>query len=155
MRDNWQIFIESDGGDPLMPHGFGGHWLFHISSFIDNSRYLYVPGSLALQEALNCVSKFAGAVALWLASGSNSKINRNIPGDIFGSHSRCSRISTQVKSSTQLFWKTRSRRKSANQFSFGKISSFALKQICREVEQLQSFPMLTIAAALVPPFTNQ
>ncbi|KAK4388681.1 Endoglucanase 16 [Sesamum angolense] len=145
--------------DPLLPHSFGGHWLSHISSFVDNSRYIYVPGSLALQEAFNCMSKFAGLV-IWFA-GSSSNMKQNLPGHHFRSHSICSNSSTQLKhissvrrDLTAFFRNSRYRRKSAIPVVFGKISSFALKQICKQAERLQSFPVLSLAAALVPPFTN-
>ncbi|GFQ00048.1 fatty-acid-binding protein 2 [Phtheirospermum japonicum] len=48
--------------DPLLPQS--AHWLTHIASLVDNSRYLYVPGSSVLQEAFNCMSKFAGALVV-------------------------------------------------------------------------------------------
>ncbi|KAK6119605.1 hypothetical protein DH2020_046628 [Rehmannia glutinosa] len=164
MGNNWLFFVEPDGGsssifpmDPLLPQSFGVHWLSHITSFVDNSRYLYVPGSSVLQEAFNCMSKFAGALVVWFASGSNCNVGHKLP----GSHSSCSNSSTQVKNIssvrqdlTGFFSKSKHRRKSAIPVVFGKISSFALKQMCKEAERLQSFPLLSLAAALVPPFTN-
>ncbi|KAL6523942.1 hypothetical protein OROMI_031037 [Orobanche minor] len=165
MGINWLFFIKPDGGsvdsfsmDPLLPQN--AHWLTHIASFIDNSRYLYVPGSAVLQEAFNCMSKFAGAL-VWLASSSNCNINKNLPRNHLGSNSSCYCTSTQVKHISSVrqdlnvfFWKSRHRRKSATPVGFGKITSSALKQICKEAERLQSFPVLTLAAALVPSFTN-
>ncbi|KAK6119734.1 hypothetical protein DH2020_046527 [Rehmannia glutinosa] len=164
MGNNWLFFVEPDGGssgifpmDPLLPQSFGVHWLSHITSFVDNSRYLYVPGSSVLQEAFNCMSKFAGALVVWFGSGSNCNVGHKLP----GSHSSCSNSSTQVKNIssvrqdlTGFFSKSKHRRKSAIPVVFGKMSSFALKQMCKEAERLQSFPLLSLAAALVPPFTN-
>ncbi|KAL3844293.1 hypothetical protein ACJIZ3_001696 [Penstemon smallii] len=138
-------------GDPLLPLSLGGNFLSHITSFVDNSRYIYV------QEAFNCVSKFAGALVLWLASGSKSNFNRKMPGNRIGSHSNCPIHSTQVKSISSVkgfFWKSKYRRKSSIPLDFSKISSLALNQICKEAERLQSFPLLSLAAALVPPFTK-
>ncbi|KAL2237212.1 UNVERIFIED_CONTAM: Fatty-acid-binding protein 2 [Sesamum indicum] len=168
MGNNWLFFIEPDGSssgifpmDPLLPHSLGGHWLCHITSFVDNSRYIYVPGSLALQEAFNCMSKFAGALVIWFAGGSSSNMKQKLPGHHIRSHSSCSKSSTQVKhissvrhDLTAFFRNSRIRRKSAIPVVFGKISSSALKQICKQAERLQSFPVLSLAAALVPPFTN-
>ncbi|KAK4412705.1 Fatty-acid-binding protein 2 [Sesamum alatum] len=168
MGNNWLFFIEPDGSssgifpmDPLLPHSLGVHWLSHITSFVDNSRYIFVPGSLALQEAFNCMSKFAGALVIWFAGGSSSNMRQKLPGHHIRSHSSCSNSSTRVKhissvrrDLTGFFRNSRHRRKSAIPVVFGKISSFALKQICRQAERLQSFPVLSLAAALVPPFTN-
>lgn len=168
MGNNRLFFIEPDGSssgifpmDPLLPHSLGAHWFSHITSLVDDSRHLYVTGSLVLQEAFNCMSKFAGALVIWFASGSNSNINRKLPGDHLGSHSSCFTTSTQVKhissvrhDLTGFFWKSKYRRRSAIPEVFDKISSFALKQMCKEAEWLQSFPVLSLAAALVPPFTN-
>lgn len=168
MRNNWMFFVEPDGGSsgifpmgPLLPHSLGPHCFYHITSFVGNSRFLYVPGSLVLQEAFNCMSKFAGALVVWFASGSNSRINQRLPGDHVGSHSNYPVKSAKVKHISSVrrdlagfFCKSKYRRKSAFPMVFGKISSFALKQICKESERLQSFPLLSLAAALVPPFTN-
>ncbi|CAA2961604.1 fatty-acid-binding protein 2-like [Olea europaea var. sylvestris] len=165
MGNNWLFFIESDGGfgsfsmDPLVPH-VSGHWLLHVSSFVDNSRYFYVPGSLALQEAFNCVSKFAGALLLWFAGGSNSHINNKITGDHIGPSSSC-KASRQVKhvysnkcDFSGIFWKSGYKGISAVPAAFGRISRFTLKQLIKEAERLQSLPVLSLASALVPPITN-
>ncbi|KAL0330518.1 UNVERIFIED_CONTAM: Fatty-acid-binding protein 2 [Sesamum radiatum] len=107
------------------------------------------------------MSKFAGALVIWFAGGSSSNLKQSLPGHHFRSHSICSNSSTQVKhissvrrDLTAFFRNSRYRRKSAIPVVFGKISSFALKQICKQAERLQSFPVLSLAAALVPPFTN-
>ncbi|XP_022881626.1 fatty-acid-binding protein 2-like isoform X1 [Olea europaea var. sylvestris] len=165
MGKNWMFFVEPDGVngsypmDPIVPH-VSGHWLFHVSSFVDNSKYFYVPGSLALQEACNCLSKCTSALLLWFASGSNSHINNNISGDHIGSSSSC-KASVQVKrvhsnkyDFSGFFWKSRYKGKSAVPAVLGKISRFTLKQLFKEAERLQSLPALSLAAALVPPFTD-
>ncbi|KAL3655804.1 hypothetical protein CASFOL_000200 [Castilleja foliolosa] len=163
MRNNWLFFIEPDGGsfdsfpmDPLLPQS--AHWLSHIASLVDNSRYLYVPGKYVLQEAINCMSKFAGAMVVWFATGSNCNISRKLPGTHLGSHSGCSSTSTQVKNISSIrqdlngfFLKSKRRRKSAIPVVLGNISSFTLKRMCKEAER---FPVLSLAAALVSPLTN-
>ncbi|CAA0838021.1 Fatty-acid-binding protein 2 [Striga hermonthica] len=143
--------------DPLLPQS--AHWLAHIASMVDNSRHLFVPGSLALQDAFNCMSKIAGTLVLWFANGSNCNINRKLAGNNLGCHSNAS--STQVKhissvrqDVSRFFWNSKHRMKSGIPVVFGKVSSFALKQICKEAERLQCLPVLSLAAALVPPFTN-
>lgn len=169
MGNNWLFLVDPDGSssglfpmDPLLPHNLGAQWLSHITSMVDNSRHLYVPGSLVLQEAFNCMSKFAGAIVIWFASGSNSRINHKLPGDHLGSHSQCSTTSIRVKHISSIVRRdlTGFSRKSkhiggsAIPVVFNKITRFALKHLCKEVQWLQSFPMLSLAAALVPPVTN-
>ncbi|KAK2989429.1 hypothetical protein RJ640_018747, partial [Escallonia rubra] len=145
--------------EPLATH----HFLSQISSFVDNyhSRYLYVPGSLALQEAFNCISKFAGGLFLWFASGSNSNINRNLPGSSHASNPRSCKASAQlnhVNSSRQTFkgfcCSFRIRGESSIPVFLGKISRFTMRQLCKEAKQLQSLHVLSLAAALVPPLDN-
>ncbi|KAK2965579.1 hypothetical protein RJ640_018745, partial [Escallonia rubra] len=145
--------------EPLATH----HFLSQISSFVDNyhSRYLYEPGSLALQEAFNCISKFAGGLFLWFASGSNSNINRNLPGTSHASNPRSCKASAQlnhVNSSRQTFkgfcCNFRIRGESSIPVFLGKLSRFTMRQLCKEAKQLQSLPVLSLAAALVPPLDN-
>ncbi|KAG6389327.1 hypothetical protein SASPL_150795 [Salvia splendens] len=151
MGNNWMFFVEPYGNaggifpiDPILPHNLGAHWISHIASLVDNSRHLLVPGSMPLQEAFSCMSKFAGALVIWCARGSNVNIRRKLPGDRHLGY--LSTASTQVRhiSST--------RRDLTGVFN--KISSFALKQLSKEAQWLQTFPMLSLAAALVPPLTN-
>ncbi|KAL8497079.1 hypothetical protein ACS0TY_020670 [Phlomoides rotata] len=168
MGNNWLFLIDPDGSssglfpmDPLLPHNLGAQWLSHVASMVNNSRHLYVPGSLALQESFNCMSKFAGALVIWFASGSNSKINRKFPGDHLSSNSCCSSTSIRVKHISSLRHdltgfcrKSKHIGGSAIPVVFNKITSFAMKYICKEVQWLQSFPVLSLAVALVPPVTN-
>ncbi|XP_073314864.1 fatty-acid-binding protein 2-like [Primulina huaijiensis] len=164
MRNNFLFFIDQDGGssgifstDLLIPHGSRCHWLSHIASLVDSSRYLYLHGSVVLQEAFNSMSKFSGALVLWFATGSNTS-NSNLQGDHIGSNSSYRKVCTHVKHISSVrreltgFWcKVRSTRKPS---IFGKISSFTLKQFYKETERIQSFPLVSLAAMLVPPFTN-
>lgn len=147
--------------DPLVPHSFGTHFLSHIAAFVDNSRYLYVPGSLALQEAFNSVSKFAGAFLIWFASGSNSNLDNNILGKHGGSNPRNCKINTQQKHTISfgqkfagVFGNCGCKGKAGITLIFGKISRFSMKQLFIEADQLCSFPPLSLAAAMVPPFNN-
>ncbi|PIN21594.1 Chalcone isomerase [Handroanthus impetiginosus] len=118
-------------------------------------------GSLALKEAVNNMSRFVGALGICFASGSNSNINRKLRGNHFGSRSNFSNHSTQVKHISSVrhavpgfCWKSEHRTGPVNPVVFAKISSVALKQMCREAERLQSHPLISIAAALVQPFCN-
>ncbi|XP_042039704.1 fatty-acid-binding protein 2-like [Salvia splendens] len=81
---------------------------------------------MALQEAFSCMSKFAGALVIWCARGPNVNVKSKL---------RYSRIS-------------------AIPVAVNKISSFALKQLSKEAQWLQTFPMLSLGAALLPPLAN-
>ncbi|KAA8546251.1 hypothetical protein F0562_003010 [Nyssa sinensis] len=167
MRNNW---LDFDGNspyifpmEPFAPHSFGAHLLSQVTSFVDSSlyhsRYLYVPGNLALQEAFNCISKFTGALLFWFASGSNSTISPTLSGNPNGSNPRSYKSCSQVKhitSTRQNLTAFRINSGFEGEFSdrgiFGKILSFNVGHLCIEAAQLQSFPVLSLAAALVPPF---
>ncbi|XP_038899888.1 fatty-acid-binding protein 2 isoform X2 [Benincasa hispida] len=172
MRNNWVFFIDLDGGSPyILPiepftsHGLGGHLFSHISSFMDSSlfqsRNLYMAGSLALQEAFNCFSKIAGALLLWCSSTSTANVTREIADDLHGSNSRSFKNFTEVRS-------IRSGRLGSRGFHFsfnldkeysdpiflGKIGRFASKLLGNEAGRQQLHPLLSVAAALVPPLNN-
>ncbi|XP_040999026.1 fatty-acid-binding protein 2 isoform X2 [Juglans microcarpa x Juglans regia] len=130
--------MDLDGGSPdIIPiesfvlHNFGGHLFSQISSFLDNSMHqsqnMYVPGSLALREAFNCVSKLAGALLFWFSSTSTSNMTQNITSH--GSKPRSPASSTQM-------------------------SSLMMKIRFREAKMLQSYPLFSLAAVLIPPFDN-
>lgn len=160
------VLMDPNGGssnifpmDPLVPHSFGTHFLSHIVSFVDNSRYLCVPGTLALQEAFNCFSKFAGAFFIWFASGSNSNLNHKTLGRCDGSNpgkgdNELKRIISQGQKFKGVLDNCICEGKSGIPFILDKISRFSMKQFYREAEHLHSFPALSLAAALVPPLNN-
>ncbi|KAM3270216.1 fatty-acid-binding protein 2 isoform X1 [Capsicum chacoense] len=165
MRNNLPNFIDGDWGssemfpiDPLMPYGIGANFISHISLIVDSSRNLYVPGSQALQEAFKYFSKYAGALLVWFASGSNSRVNNQISRGSRNTTSRMSIQSKQTASSShnfmQLFWQSRCKGKITIPAIFSKISKFTMNQMYKEAKHLQSIPVLSLAAALVPPFDN-
>ncbi|KAG7941808.1 hypothetical protein I3843_16G065200 [Carya illinoinensis] len=130
--------MDLDGGSPdIIPiesfvlHNFGGHLFSHISSFLDNSMHqsqnMYVPRSLALREAFNCVSKLAGALLFWFSSTSTSNMTQDIISH--GSKPRGPASSTQM-------------------------SSLMMKIRFGEAKLLQSYPLFSLAAVLIPPFDN-
>lgn len=132
--------------DPLMPCNF----ISHISFILDGSRNFCVPATQALQEALTGFSKYAGALLLSFATGSNSR----------GNNTR-SRMSIQTQQTTptthnfmQLLWQSRCKGKITIPIIFRKISKFNWNKMCKEAKHLQSIPLLSLAAALVPPFDN-
>ncbi|KAM6541922.1 hypothetical protein CsatB_006369 [Cannabis sativa] len=171
MRNNWLWFMDLDGGspyifpvEPLAMNSFGGHMFSQITSFMDNPFYQHshlssIPGSLAI-EGFNHIAKLAGAILFVLSSGSSVNI-REISGSPHGSKTRSCTSFSQVKhitSSKQNFKKFcfsfRSQGDSRMPVIFGKISSFVSKLVFREAERLQSFSVLSLAAALVPPLDN-
>ncbi|KAF8401092.1 hypothetical protein HHK36_014395 [Tetracentron sinense] len=171
MRNSWFFFMDLDGGSPYIfpteppvSHSFGGHLLSQISSIVDSSlyqsRYLYVPGSLALQEALNCISKFVGAL-FWFSCGSNSNLNRKLSGNPHGSKPRSCKSCTQVKhiiscrnNLARLHFRSKSKGESAIPIGFSKFVSSTMRHLFKEAELLQSFPVLSLASALIPPFDS-
>ncbi|XP_047327821.1 fatty-acid-binding protein 2-like [Impatiens glandulifera] len=152
MRHNWSVFLDPDGGsspyilpaDPIVSHSF--ELLCQIGSLvnnsINNSRYLYSHGSLALQEALSCISKFAGTLLLWCASRSNSNFCHGL-----------SRNSSTVQSTT--ITSTRNNNLLGFRFDFnskGEISNPVI--LGNGAQEFYSFPIFSLAAALIPPFDN-
>lgn len=170
MRNNWLFFMNLDGGsspylfpaDPLVPHRFGFPLLSQINSLVGsslhNSTYLYMPGSMALQEAFSCFSKFTGALLLWFTSGSNTNISRNLPGNSrdLKPESCRSPVTKHITSIRRNLFRisfiSRSKQKSAMPVFLGKISSFTAKLLTGSAQEFQSLSMLSLAAALVPPF---
>ena len=172
MKNSWLFFIDLDRGspdifpiEPIVLHNFGGHLSSQISLFVDNSirqsRNLYVPGSLALQEALKCMSKLAGALLFWCSSTSTSNIAQDIAGRMHGSEPSNCTSSAHVKNVTSsrhnlsgYHFRFRSKGKSGTPVIFGKISSFMMKFLFQEAKRIQSYPLPWLAAAFVPPFNN-
>ncbi|XVE53830.1 hypothetical protein DITRI_Ditri03aG0033400 [Diplodiscus trichospermus] len=172
MRNNWLFFMDLDGGspyifpmEPFVSNGLGAHLFFQFSSFVDSSLYhpkhLYVPRSLAFEEAFSCMSKFAGALLFWLSSTSTSNLSRDISaGNQRSLKSGSSKSSALVKHIAScknnlagFHFDSESRGLSVP-FVFGKISSFAMRHFFGQAETLQSFPPLSLAVALIPPFDN-
>ncbi|XP_010526033.1 PREDICTED: fatty-acid-binding protein 2 isoform X2 [Tarenaya hassleriana] len=151
MRNNWMFFMGPDGGssyilpmDTFLPHGISSQLFSH----------LHIPGSLAL-EAFSCVSKFAGALLCWI---SHANLRREIASSQWDSASKSCNSSTQAKRFTF-------RQPDFNGFHFnmgskdihgvfGKISRSSIQHLFNESERLHSFSVLSLAAALVPPFNN-
>ncbi|XP_022730695.1 fatty-acid-binding protein 2 isoform X2 [Durio zibethinus] len=174
MRNNWLFFMDLDGGgspyifpmEPFVSNGLGAHLFSHFSSLVDSSLYhskhLYVPGSLAFREAFSCMSKFAGVVLFWFSSMSTSNLSRDISaGNQRGLKSGRPSPLSQVKHIAScknnlagFHFASESSGKSFTPLVFGKISSYAMRHLFGEAEALQSFPLLSLAAALIPPFDN-
>ncbi|KAH9653081.1 Fatty-acid-binding protein 2 [Citrus sinensis] len=160
MGNNW-FFMDFNGGDPyILPTEFflarslGDH-LFSQSS------YPYVPGSLALQGAVNCISKFTGAFLFWFTSGSSSNLSRRIAGNQHGSKIGSYKSSAQVKQITSTGHNLTGFHLSSNSESeyacpvvFNKVSSSAIRRLFREGGKLHLSSVLSLAAAVIPPLDN-
>lgn len=151
--DMWSSYMCPS--EPVHPY-----LLSHISSFVDNSlhnsRYFYIPGSMAIQDAFNCMSKYAGALLLCFASRSNYNSNHHFPGETIGSNTRSCKSYTQVNrvasarhNLSKLGCAFRLEGKSVIPV-IHKFLYFNLRKLCKQPKQLQSISMLSLAAALVP-----
>lgn len=172
MRNNWLLFMDLNGEsqytfplEPLLSQGFGANLFSQISSFVDNplhqSGFLHVPETMAFQEALNHVSKLAGGLIFWFTSASSSNLSRQISGNQRSPRPGSCKSPAQVKNSTStrhdlagLGFGSISKGGSSHPVVFSKISNFVMRLLHREAERLQSFPVLSLAAALIPPFGN-
>ncbi|RAL45494.1 hypothetical protein DM860_014883 [Cuscuta australis] len=134
--------------EPFVNYNFGMNLLNHISSVVDNS-------SVALQEVFSCFKNFAGSLVLWVASSSNTNINKRISQNPHGSYrSSESFIEWQKISSGSHFSKSSCRGKFAMPVIVRKFSEFAMKHIFKEATYLQLIPALSLATILVPPFDS-
>ncbi|PPS15673.1 hypothetical protein GOBAR_AA04901 [Gossypium barbadense] len=108
------------------------------------------------------MSKFTGAILFWFSSMSTSKLSRDISsGNQCGLESRSCESSALVK---HLFscknnlagcrFASDSRGLFGTPLVFGKISSFAMRSFFGEAEALRHIPLLSLAAALIPPLDN-
>ncbi|TKY57997.1 Fatty-acid-binding protein 2 [Spatholobus suberectus] len=166
MNNDWfwlpSLYSDPDISTYLEPFVFRNSLRSHfLHSLVDGSRSFYVPGSLALEDAFGHVSKFAGALLLWLSRASSSNVARNLarslrasPPPRFGIGSSGAQVKTV--SNVRVFgFPFRSRRKSCAPARLGRISSLAMRMIWREAKRFRSsFPVLSLAAAMVPPFQN-
>lgn len=158
-HNNWLFFMHLDGldpyllpSDPLISNGLGLQLLSHVGSVVENSlhpvRCILVPGGVALREAFSCIFKLAGAF-IWCSGASNfrSKLPKSHASKQGSSNSSqlnlrgfksCSRIPHEHLAS--LFCQ--------------KVSSFSIKHLFKRDEKFQSVPVLSLAAALIPPLDN-
>ncbi|KAL8153077.1 hypothetical protein V2J09_010837 [Rumex salicifolius] len=163
MRSNWFFLMDMDGASPLLPsadpvisNSLAPHLFSVVASFVEKSTHDVVPGSLALCETFNWVSKFAGALIVWCSGSSNVNMRGSLLDNDTCGPGRYTSL-RQVKNLTSCkrtlvgfnfsWWcKGKSRVRRA--------SSFLVRHHFRLPGKLQSLPMLSLAAALVPPFDN-
>ncbi|GMI97871.1 fatty-acid-binding protein 2 [Hibiscus trionum] len=173
MPNNWLFFMDLDGGSPyifpmetFVSSGFGAHLFSQFSSFVDGSLYhstqLSVPGSLAFREAFSCMSKFTGAVLFWFSSMSTSKLSRDISSgnqrDLKSGSCKSSALVKHIASCKNniagFCFASNSRGLPVTPLVIGKISSYAMRNFFGEAEALQHIPLLSLAAAMIPPLDN-
>lgn len=174
MKNSWLFFTNLDiyGEYPCifpmesqLSQGFGLNILSQYGSLVDSSFYrsnqIYVSGSLALQEAFNCISKFAGALFVWLSTGSNSNLLCKLSGNAHGSNAISSQCCTQIKHFTslrqnlaRLHFGSVSNKELAIPVLLGKFVNSIIGRLWKEVEQHHACSALSLAAALIPPFDN-
>lgn len=154
MRNNWLFSMDLDGGSPynrpkgtFLSQGLGEHLCLQFSSFVDRS--------IAIHEAFNRISKFAGTLLFRLASGSNNNILHSFSGKTHGSKHGGFQSCLQAKHKLLgICSESISRAESSINLLFGKLAQSTVRHIWKELEQLQSFPVLSLASALMPPFDN-
>lgn len=174
MRADWLFFtnLDIDGGfqnmcptEPNLSQGFGSQFLLQFGSLVDNSlhhsNHFITSGGLALQDTLSCISKFAGTFFIWSSSRSNFNVFRRLSKISRGPSQRNNLPCTQIEHVSSL-----RQNPSVLHFGFGpdggpgflafisKLASSALSFLWKQVHNNQAFPVLSLAAALVPPFDN-
>ncbi|XP_044471918.1 fatty-acid-binding protein 2 [Mangifera indica] len=161
MRNDWFCFKDLDGGNPfILPTE-----IFFSRSLRDHlfskSKHRRDPGSLALNEAFSCISKFAGAFLFWFTSGSSSNLSRRIAGTQNVSKPGSCKPFMQVEqitSSDSLLagfnFSSSSKSDSATSVAFSKISNSLIRRMLREGEGIQSCFLLSLATAVIPPLDN-
>lgn len=151
--------------DSNMLEGFGVNYLSHLCSIVEfsllNSNHLVSSGSIALKEAFGCISKFAGALFVWLSTGSNHSSGRKISRNISrGSNVTNHQVLFQIKHITctnkikGLHFFSGSDLQSAIPFVFSKFANSTTRRLWKEFGQCQAFSVLSLAAAVIPPFEN-
>lgn len=174
MKNSWLFFtnVDIDGECPYtfptefqLSQGFGLNILSQFGSLVDSSFHrsnqIYVSGSLALQEAFSFMSKFTGALFVWISTGSNSNLLRKLSGNAYGSNSIFNQSCTQIKHFTcssqnlaGLHAGSGSNNELAIPVLLAKFVNSTIGRMWKEVEQHHAFSVLSLAAALIPPFEN-
>ncbi|OMO67049.1 Glycoside hydrolase, family 9 [Corchorus capsularis] len=144
--------------EPFLSNGLGAHLFSQFSSLVDSSYYH------SKHVYASCMSKFAGAFLFWFSSLSSLNLSRQISAsNQHGLKSGSCKSSVQVKhiascknSFAGFHFIPESRGQSTTPLDFGKIFSYAMRHLFGGVEalQIQSLPLFSLAAALVPPFDN-
>uniref|UniRef100_A0A1D1Z8X3 Chalcone--flavonone isomerase n=1 Tax=Anthurium amnicola TaxID=1678845 RepID=A0A1D1Z8X3_9ARAE len=172
MRNSWLFFgnLDLDAGladmffvESQLSHGYGGHLMSQFASFVDGSvnhcNHLHLPGSMVLKEAISYMSTFAGAFFIWLSTGSNHSLLERLSGKAHDPRPRHCQSCSQVKHATSygqdlagLQFGSISQSANGLPVFFANAATSTIKHFWKEIEQLRYYPVLSLAAALVPPF---
>ncbi|KMS99415.1 hypothetical protein BVRB_2g045370 [Beta vulgaris subsp. vulgaris] len=125
-----------------------------VDNSLHHSKYLLAPGGVALQRAFSCFSKLAGAFVFWFSGASQIKTK------VHDTHISSSSIgqlkyitpSTKLKHITPSCF-TFPQESFARLFGH-KFSTFSLKHFFRVADNVQPVPVLSLAAALIPPLDH-
>lgn len=171
MRNNWIFFtnLDLDGGyqysfpaESQFLQGFGAHLLSQFGSLVDlsfnHSTHFVSSGSLAFQEAYNCISKFAGAFVLWYSNRPNILCkfsSKPLGSRNYLSSSPIKHVTSSRQSPAGMFFGYGSDAGYAAEMFFVNLARSTMWHLWKQVEQNKSaFPILSLAAALIPPFNN-
>lgn len=134
--------------------------LSHISSFVDNSlhhsRYFCMSGSMAIQDAFNCMSKFTGAMLLCFGSRSNINSNLHSLGEPLcsntGSCKSYTRVNYIASARHNISIMGLTFRLTGKTFVpvLYKFTNSDLGKLCEQQGKLLSTSVLSLAVALVP-----
>ncbi|KAI3997482.1 hypothetical protein MKX01_008089 [Papaver californicum] len=167
MRNRF-VFMDQDGRatyksptEYRLRHSCGDHLLCQITSLVDSSLYhskcMSSTGTSVIREALDCIFKFTGALVFPFASGAKSKLHHNLSGDQHGSkhknHQSCLQRKQKFPRSLMAFKFASESRSESDPFVI--LSNFlasTIRCLQNDVQQLPLFPVLSLAAALIPPF---
>lgn len=145
-----------------LSQGFGGHLVSQFASFIDGTtnchNSLHMPGRITL-GAMKYVSKFAGTVFLWLSTGFNHNSRQRLSDSSHGSRFRRSQSPVNHVTSCEpdllgLQFGSISQSSNGMPVFFASVATTTIRRLWKEIEQLRFHPMLSAAAALVPPFDH-
>ena len=154
MRGSWFFFgnINHESGLPdIFPiepshlsQGFGGHLVSHIASFIEEPTNC--PDRNLTNGALNHAAKFAGTFFLWFSTGFNQTLRQRSSNESSGSRFKRNLLG--------LHFGSISRSSDGMPVFFSSVASTTIKRLWREIEQLRSHPVVSAAAAFVPPLDH-
>ncbi|XP_073011213.1 fatty-acid-binding protein 2 [Typha latifolia] len=171
MKNTWSFFtnLDHDGG---FPHGFltetqvsqffGLSLLPRLSSLVDSSlshsKHLYISGNAALQESFSCLNKFAGAFFVWLSTGANSYMIHRLSSNTCGSNSRgygsqIKHVTSCIRNLAGLHF-SHLKEEHGVQLLLARIANSAVGRLWKEIERDHACHILSLAAAIIPPFDN-
>ncbi|XP_021762151.1 fatty-acid-binding protein 2-like [Chenopodium quinoa] len=157
------MMMDLDGGGDPYNMLLNDPLLSIVDNSLHHSKYLLAPASVALREAFTCFSKFAGAFVLFFSGSSQiqtkfSDTNLPKPSNSTSSFGQPKHIAPSTKPYRRLPGTSSCFRFPHESFAalFGhKISAFSLRHLLRAAaDDVKPFPVLSLAAALIPPLDH-